>query len=83
MIILNRIAELIIKFRNSSISTDELKELYQWVAQRFEHFELFREMTNDEYLHKACAIIMEGDKRANWKKIEQKIFRTLSDVPKC
>jgi hypothetical protein len=80
MIILNRITELIIKYRNSSIASDERKELHQWVARRTEHFLLFLDLIDDDYLHKECIIMLEGDKNANWKKIEQKILPTLSDA---
>ena len=78
MIILNRIAELIIKYRNSNINVDELGELGKWVAQHTDHFLLFLELIDDDYLHNACTIMMEGDRQSNWKKIEQKILKALS-----
>jgi hypothetical protein len=79
MIILNRIAELIIKYRNNSISLAERNELTSWVGQCTENFLLFLELIDDEYLHKACTVMFEGDKNANWKKIEQKISQSVPD----
>jgi hypothetical protein len=81
MIILNRIAELIIKYRNNCITPEERNELSKWLGQRTENFLLFLELIDDEYLHQACTIMFEGDKNTNWKKIEQKISQTLTDEP--
>jgi hypothetical protein len=81
MIILNRIAELIIKYRNNSISPAETNELNNWVEQRTENFLLFLELIDDEYLHKASAAMFEGDKNTNWKKIEQQISQPAPAEP--
>jgi hypothetical protein len=80
MIIHNRIAELIIKYRADDITPDEEMELSQWIARRDSHFQLFLELTDDNYLHMECEKMLEGNREANWKKIEQKILPALSHV---
>jgi hypothetical protein len=79
MIIHNRIAQLIIKYRGNDITQEERKELSQWVSERDGNFLLFLELIDDEYLHGECEKLMEGDRQANWKKIEQKILPALSN----
>lgn len=81
MIIVNRIAELIIKYRNSDLTKEELTELRQWLARRDEHVLLFCDLTNDNYLYAECARMLEGDIASSWKKIEQQLFNTLSHTP--
>jgi hypothetical protein len=78
---LSRIAELIIKYRNNTINPAESHELNRWMDQRTENFLLFLELLDDEYLHKTSTIMFEGDKSANWKKIEQKISQTMPHDP--
>lgn len=80
MIIHNRIAELIIKYRASDITQDERMELSQWITERDSHFQLFMELLDDNYLHMECEKMLGGNREANWKKIEQKILPTLSDT---
>jgi hypothetical protein len=80
MIIHNRIAELIIKYRDNDITPDERMELSQWIAGRESHFQLFLELTDDNYLCMECEKMLAGDRETNWKKIEQKILPTLSQV---
>ena len=55
MIIVNRVAELIIKYRSSDLTKAELQELGDWLGQSFEHLYLFRDLTDDDYLCGECA----------------------------
>jgi hypothetical protein len=80
MIIHNRIAELIIKYRGNDITQDERRELSTWIAGRDSRLQLFLELIDDNYLHVECEKMLEGDREANWKKIEQKILPALSHV---
>jgi hypothetical protein len=81
MIIVNRIVELIVKYRSSDLTKKERRELREWLDQGNGHYQLFCELNDDKYLYDECAKMLEGDKAASWKQIEQKIFNTLSDAP--
>lgn len=79
VIIVNRIAEIIIKCRNNSITSEEQIELDLWVVQHDDHMPLLQQLKDDDYLCSECAKMRAGNQASNWKKIKKHIFSAITN----